>query len=378
MITEDIIEKIPSFLNLDLNSQETLLEIADAVKNLHKTFISDDQGDHGNNYGEKHRKRMGYTLYYLLANLPKIEYIINRHIPDLGAIESVLDVGAGPGTASLAFLSTLYTKAICTNPSIMLLDHSQSFLNLAKYLLKNWSEYTGSTPRIRTILTDLKSRKIPNIPQSDLVIFSNIITELPSNEAISVIQRWGRKLMKPAGRLLIMEPSTMKESRMAILLRNTLIQNGWFLEGPCPGDYPCPALNNPRDWCHCRLAWNEPALLQRIDDMAGLKKNVLNFTYFVFTSVSNGSNIRKDASHYLAVSDLLESKGKWELWLCGRKDKWCCVLEKKRLNSQNQCFLGIRRFDTVTIDRVNYQNHRIIIDQSSRITVYKHSEIRKN
>ena len=50
---------------------------------------------------------------------------------------------------------------------------------------------------------------------------------------------------------------------------------------PASGRNPCPALLNPKDWCHEDIPWEAPPLIRALDKLTGLRKDALKFSYLV-------------------------------------------------------------------------------------------------
>src|SRR5690606_19891259 len=50
---------------------------------------------------------------------------------------------------------------------------------------------------------------------------------------------------------------------------------------PCLGHQACGALAEPEDWCHEDVSWWRAPYYRRIDDLAGLDRKSLPFSYLV-------------------------------------------------------------------------------------------------
>jgi ribosomal protein RSM22 (predicted rRNA methylase) len=154
--------------------------------------------------------------------------------PDF-APASLLDVGAGPGTASFAAadaFTSLKSFAACdANPALrtlaLALACADSRLSQIDYTL-------GAA---RTLL----DRAAP----ADLVVASYMIGELAEAERTSLVDLlWART----ADTLLIVEPGTPAGHGRIVALRARLIAAGAHVLAPCPHEEPCPLI--APDWCH--------------------------------------------------------------------------------------------------------------------------------
>jgi ribosomal protein RSM22 (predicted rRNA methylase) len=154
---------------------------------------------------------------------------IARHaLPDF-ARQSVLDLGAGPGTASFAAIA-----AWAGLTRIMLMDRPGPLKNLAGLL----------NPQAEIIDADLSKADLV-LPRADIVLASYVLAELSA----ATIPAFARSALAAAQELLVMvEPGTPEGYRRMMLARQALIAGGAKILAPCPGNSPCP-ISAP-DWCH--------------------------------------------------------------------------------------------------------------------------------
>jgi ribosomal protein RSM22 (predicted rRNA methylase) len=181
------------------------------------------------------------ALAYALARMPATYAAITASLnalceirPDF-APKSLLDVGAGPGTASWAA-----AEAFPSLKTLTLIDANEALRTLALDLAR------GSTR-----LNDLKYDKgearagLTEAWPADLVTASYMIGELSDNERQPLaVAMWA----KTRDTLLIVEPGTPAGYARIIALREQLIAQGAHVAAPCPHDGKCP-LRQP-DWCH--------------------------------------------------------------------------------------------------------------------------------
>ena len=139
--------------------------------------------------------------------------------------ETLLDVGAGTGAATLAAQQLLDLKsAVCLEPAAVMRELGQ------KLVKADWRAFD--------VITD-------DLPESaDLVIASYMI-----NEVVDPIFA-ARKLWNASNGVLLIVESALPES-VALLqkIRTDLTEQGAFVAAPCPHDKPCA------EWCHfaCRI-----------------------------------------------------------------------------------------------------------------------------
>ena len=181
------------------------------------------------------------ALAYALARMPATYAAVTASlnalceiVPDF-APKSLLDIGAGPGTASWAAAETFSTLQDFT-----LLDANDALRKLA---LELFSE----SFRLRGLHYERGAARnaLIKAEAADLVIASYMIGELGAAEqgAIAALM-WD----KARDTLLVVEPGTPAGYARVIALRERLIAAGAHVAAPCPHDGMCP-LQAP-DWCH--------------------------------------------------------------------------------------------------------------------------------
>jgi ribosomal protein RSM22 (predicted rRNA methylase) len=181
------------------------------------------------------------ALAYALARMPATYAAITASLNALREIrpdfapESLLDVGAGPGTASWAA-----AEAFASLKTLTLIDANEALRALALDLAR------GSTR-----LSDLTYKKgearaaLGEAGPADLVIASYMIGELADSERRTLAEAmW----VRTSDTLLIVEPGTPAGYARIIAMREQLIARGAHVAAPCPHDGKCPLA--PPDWCH--------------------------------------------------------------------------------------------------------------------------------
>jgi ribosomal protein RSM22 (predicted rRNA methylase) len=152
--------------------------------------------------------------------------------PDF-APENLLDVGAGPGTASWAA-----AEAFSSLTNFMLLDINAALQKLALDLGREHS-------RLATMTCRRDADALDEVDPADLVVAGYLIGELGETERHALTERlW----TKTRDTLVVVEPGTPAGYARIIELRAQLIANGAHVVAPCPHDLSCP-LSAP-DWCH--------------------------------------------------------------------------------------------------------------------------------
>jgi ribosomal protein RSM22 (predicted rRNA methylase) len=181
------------------------------------------------------------ALAYALARMPATYAAVTASLNALGEVRpdfapsSLLDVGAGPGTATWAA-----AQAWPSLQRFALLDANSALRELALDLGR------GST-RLRDMAYQRGEARtaLANADAADLVIASYMIGEISDAERSTLADlMWA----KTRDTLLVVEPGTPAGYGRIIALRAQLIASGAHVAAPCPHDGQCP-LQAP-DWCH--------------------------------------------------------------------------------------------------------------------------------
>ena len=180
---------------------------------------------------------MAYALARMPATYAAVAATLNalcKLRPDF-APRTLLDIGAGPGTASWAAV-----EAFASLTSFALADDNESLRKLALDLMRGSVRLGGADYR-KGDARDLIAAAEP----ADLVIASYVIGELDERERTELAAlAWH----KTRDTLLIVEPGTPGGYARIVALRAQLIDAGAHVAAPCPHDRNCP-LTSP-DWCH--------------------------------------------------------------------------------------------------------------------------------
>jgi ribosomal protein RSM22 (predicted rRNA methylase) len=157
--------------------------------------------------------RMPATYAAVVAALSELQASAPNYRP-----ESLLDVGAGPGTATWAA-----TQVWPDLSEAILLERNEHMILLGK----------GLAQRANAHLV------------RDLVIASYLVGEIRPAERDAFVDRlWARA----AGALVIIEPGTSRGFTNIRQARTRLIASGASIAAPCPHGSVCPMPEG--DWCH--------------------------------------------------------------------------------------------------------------------------------
>ncbi|MDT2020659.1 small ribosomal subunit Rsm22 family protein [Methylocella sp. CPCC 101449] len=150
------------------------------------------------------------------------------------APRSLIDVGAGPGTALWATRDCWPHLAQAT-----LLEASPAIHAIGTDLARH------AAPVASTYLSADVTGRWPDLAAADLVTLAYVLDELPPAEIEPLVDRlWALT----GDMLVIIEPGTPAGWQRILAARTQLLARGAHLIAPCPHQEPCPLI--APDWCH--------------------------------------------------------------------------------------------------------------------------------
>ncbi len=181
--------------------------------------------------------RIAYIATRMPATYAAIRAVlreVKKQLPEL-AIQTLVDLGAGPGTTAWAAVEVFETLQ-----SILLIERDQELINLGQRLAKK--SISQNLLKAQWIVSDLKTMSFPS---GDAIIASYSLGEI---SVASARQATKAAWEKTNSFLVIIEPGSVKGFELIRTLRSDLIQMGGHIIAPCPHPNACPMPEN--DWCH--------------------------------------------------------------------------------------------------------------------------------
>jgi ribosomal protein RSM22 (predicted rRNA methylase) len=230
-------------------------------------------------------------LAYLMVRMPATYAACRRSLAEtaktLGSFEptSLLDLGAGPGTASWAAV-----EAFPSIRFVRLIERDAAMAALGReFMLGSVQEPLVNATWVRgDVSQELQ------VDSTDLVVMSYLLGELPASSADRLVQRaWAitNKL------LIILEPGTRAGFQQIERVRAEMISRGAKIAAPCPHHDRCP-MSAAGDWCHFSQR------LERTAEHRRMKKGELGhedekFSYVAFAKVEAQSPAARIVRHPL-------------------------------------------------------------------------------
>ncbi|MBF2055433.1 MAG: hypothetical protein IGS03_18445 [Candidatus Sericytochromatia bacterium] len=233
---------------------------------------------------------------------------LRTQAPDLTP-RSLADLGAGPGTASLAAV-----QRFASLNQLHLLETD------ARMRQAGQSIFAGGPAPLPAASWQAGRLPVADWPTTDLACLSYVLNELPQ-------QDWPQLFDKLASRhrlLVFVEPGTPQGFEHLRQVRNVFLQTGWQVWAPCPHQQACP-ITAP-DWCHFaqRLA-RSPLHRQLKGAVKGHEDE--KFAYLIL-----GQTPVPQAAEARILRHPLHHKGHLRLQLCTPDGLQSAVRSKKDAN----------------------------------------------
>ena len=324
--------------------------------------------------------REAYEAYYLPPNLVKIQAPLRELAAHPGSLLDkdplrVLDLGCGPGTAMLGVLEFFAAAKKRPRIEFTAVDQVAENLKMAGELVATFKSTSELEVSLKTIRSTIE--QAPRLPETafDLIIFSNVLNEILFHDEARIARRTAlvadllNRFLADDGSCIIIEPALRETARDLLAIRDGLVDAGFPLYAPCLCHAACPALVNPKDWCHEDIPWDPPELIQELDKLTGLRKDSLKFSYLVVRKDTKTLRDVYGEHAFRVVSEPLVSKGKREFYICGEAGRKLITRQDKDETPGNDVFGRLQRGDVV-----DFEN---LIDEGKRYKISKKTQVNR-
>ncbi|MBL7684680.1 MAG: hypothetical protein JNK65_01430, partial [Deltaproteobacteria bacterium] len=198
--------------------------------------------------------------------------------------------------------------------------------------------------------------------QYDLIVASNFMNEWTHTKAedkVKFLEKIYQRHLHKEGFLVLVDPALQRPSRALQEIRDVVAKKkSLHIFAPCLHDKDCPMLKaTDRDWCHFYISWKEPPFLKELDKLLKNKNEYLKCSYMIFSAknISAYDTLEVKAQKHQvhrAVSNLMGSKGKSELVLCGPSGRWHITRLDKSKSPSNKSFTDLKRGDLVYLEKI--------------------------
>lgn len=270
-------------------------DLVKAVGELSAAFTT----DRGNiqKYLSDPRLVSAYTAFYLTTNIPKLEAVLSWLTPEFRSEIlkcELIDVGAGPGTFSVAW------KELGGGESVML-ETSKIMREQAARLLPKACFKIGAKEKPR------------------LLLFGHSLNEMGVEAGLKYVNE-----AKP-DYVWMIEPGTKEVFALALEFRRRMIRDGWHVRYPCLGMGECP-MHGSEDWCHQYVDVRHDPEVERLTQLAQRDRRHLPLTVMMF---ERGPIAKRDENLARIVRTFPATKFSHEWQVCREENG--LVLERFQL-----------------------------------------------
>lgn len=213
------------------------------------------------------KNHQGMFDTYLMSRMPATYAAISKvlqEIPIDANIQSVLDIGCGPGTGLWAVREHFDDLKAYVG-----FEGDSGFVALAERLTRDVSK-----PQVEW----MRGRYPANLPHSraDLVLMSYTVGENSWDVVAKTLAHlWQHNVSEW---LVVIEPGTPKGFESIRNIRQLLIEHGGQVTAPCRGNYACPLSG--QDWCHFSVRLERTAMQKHVKE-ATLPYEDEKFSYVI-------------------------------------------------------------------------------------------------
>lgn len=192
-----------------------------------------------------------HRIAYAATRMPATYAAIHKVFREIQSpVTSLLDLGAGPGTAAWAA-----AEMFAELQTITLLERDQELIALGKSFAAQSNHIALRTAKWSA--EDLTQTAV--LPRHGVVICSYALGELSNQTARTVVQAAWQATEQL---LVFIEPGTMKGFALIREWRDQLILSDGHILAPCPHAQSCPMPEN--DWCHFAARVERSALHRQL------------------------------------------------------------------------------------------------------------------
>jgi len=254
-------------------------------------------------------------------------------------------------------------------------DQIRENLQEAEALFAELTAETRSSAVLKTVQSGAERLEPLLRGRFDIIVLSNLVNELFHGDAnriarrIELLKTMLSGFLAADGSCIIIEPALRETSRDLLAVRDGLLDHGLHAYSPCLNTAKCPALLNPKDWCHEDIPWDPPELIRELDRLTGLRKDSLKFSYLVLRKDTLSLSDISGPDAFRVVSEPLVSRGKIERYLCGRNGRKLVVRLDKDRSSANASFDGLKRGDIASFEGLIEEEKRFKAAKETAVLV---------
>lgn len=313
----------------------------------------------------------GRLTFFTLADLPKA-FAVAAEADTLQRLPlkpklKILDVGAGYGAQSLGLLAYL---AHANQPHRVQLDvvdrDNEALETLAQTLEACQQAKIFGDVALNSWRMDVTHGFQPR-DCYDIIIIGNTFCELPPATHYPLLVNLISAITE-TGLLFVIEPALKASARPLHHLRDQLLaeQHSHVL-APCTRQGNCPCLSTAKDWCHESRQIVLPPRARHLAAATGLRMHDVKWSYL--TLMRTRPETAATTNAWRVVSDVMTSKGKHEVFVCGPAGRLRAVLQTRDHTSANKPLKKLQRGQFVSIDHAQISGERLLLGGKSLVSI---------
>lgn len=302
--------KLHQLMPLLLHTFKSEHDLLKAIEELSAKFTKDRQNI--SDYLKDERLTAAYTAFYLTTNMPKLEAVFEwmpKEWLERFKNATFIDLGAGPGTFSLAF-----REYVGAPVKIQQIETSAVMREQAKKL------WEGLYPDEKLVVA-AEGEKV--------LFFGHSANEMGPEVALKYIRD-----INP-DHILFIEPGTKEFFPKMLAIRDILLQKGFNILYPCPTHDECPLKGSTEDWCHQFIQVKQDSEVERLSQIARKDRRHLPLIVHAFSKTFKSAN---PSSRVIRV--LPETKFSYEWEACELNQRQHYQIMKRGLSKGAQNLLG--------------------------------------
>jgi len=291
-------------------------DLIKAIEEVSQKFTTDRAKI--SDYLKDPRLASAYTAFYLTTNAPKLKAALDwlptefkhslKNLP-------LVDLGAGPGTFSLAW------RELFDGP-VYQIETSSVMREQARLL------WDGIHPG--DSLHQLPGpREIPG----SVLLFGHSANEMGHKEALKYIEA-----INP-DHVLFIEPGTKAFFQEMIIIRSHLLERKFNIIYPCPTSLECPMANSQKDWCHQFMKVRHDPEVERLTQIVHKDRKLLPIIMHLYSRI----HFKQDSQRIVRVLPETKFSFEWEVCVGESIDSYQVMkrgIEKKRLKQLSEILAG--------------------------------------
>ncbi len=269
---------------------------------------------------------LAYSLFYFPQTFMRLRWIVQESATRYGrgnivpaAVPlRVLDLGAGTGAASAAWLTT-WPRSMETPVDLTAVDASDAALDLLQSFVQDNRRSLGEVD-LTLRCADLRSeiRRLPG--EWNVILVSYALNEAFRDASDHELRAWWRLLLDrlaPGGVVIVCEPLVLSGIPVMVKLREWTLDDpecSMRILAPCLHQRLCPMADGAAGWCHDVRRWRVAASVQSLNRR--LFRSVNDLKYSFLAMARQPADADDDPGFARLVAPLSMLKGRWSFTGC--------------------------------------------------------------